>query len=179
MPAVSLLFTCMGYVVSMKVLVTASGRYGSTQQIAETIGEVLSEHGHDVDVIPAPEVSDVSEYEAVVMGGAVYAGQWLRDGRELIKRVGESLVDKSLWLFSSGPVGEDMPASPPPLMGEVLDPLDGEDHAVFGGRLQRDQLYIGDKAIAQSLGAEDGDYRNWDEIKAWASSVAAQISSRS
>lgn len=159
----------------MKVLVTASGRYGSTLEIAESIGRTLADHGHDVDVVPAPDVEDVSDYEAVVMGGAIYAGQWLRDGRELIKRVGEQLTTTPLWVFSSGPVGDDMEAAPPPLMADVIDPLRPHDHAVFGGRLERHQLYIGDKAIAQSLGAEDGDYRDWDAITRWAERVASEI----
>lgn len=159
----------------MKVLVTASGRYGSTQEIAASIGETISKHGHDVTVIPSSEVETVGGFEVVVMGGAVYAGQWLRDGRELIKRVGDDLVDLPLYLFSSGPIGESMKKEPPPLMIEILEPLQARDHAIFAGKLDRTHLFIGDKAIAQSLSAEDGDYRDWDEISAWAEKVAAEL----
>lgn len=160
----------------MKVLVTASGRYGSTQEIAESIGQKIAEHGHEVSVIPSPEVETVDGFDVVVMGGAVYAGQWLRDGRELIKRVGGDLISLPLYLFSSGPLGDTMDAAPPPLMTEILQPLQARDHAVFGGRLERAGLFIGDKAIAQSLSAEDGDYRDWDEIAAWAEKVASELS---
>lgn len=159
----------------MRVLVTASGRYGSTLEIAEAVGETIAEKGHDVDVVPAPDVDDVSGFDAVVMGGAVYAGQWLRDGRELIKRIGSQLVPMALWVFSSGPVGEDMEVMEPPLMAEVIDPLDPIEHVVFGGKLDRKQLYIGDKAVAQSLSAEDGDYRDWDAIRGWAERVASNL----
>lgn len=159
----------------MRILVTASGRYGSTQEIAEVIGRIIKGHGHDVDVVPAPEVEDVAGYDAAVVGGAMYAGQWLRDGRQLIERVGDALVSMPLWVFSSGPVGEEMELAPPPLMDEVIDPLDPRDHAVFGGKLERAQLFIGDKAIAQSLSAEDGDYRDWEVIGLWAENVATEL----
>ena len=159
----------------MRILVTASGRYGSTQEIAEAVGETIANHGHDTDVVPASDVNDVSGYDAVVMGGAIYAGQWLRDGRELIDRIGADLKAMPLWVFSSGPVGEGMEPMQPLLMQDALDPLDPKDHAVFGGKIDRDKLSIGDSAIAHSLRAADGDYRDWDSIRAWADKVAAEI----
>jgi menaquinone-dependent protoporphyrinogen oxidase len=159
----------------MRVLVTASGRYGSTPEIADVIGRIIQGHGHDVDVVPAPEVKDIAGYDAVVMGSAVYAGQWLRDGRELIKRVGDALASMPLWVFSSGPVGDDMELAPPPLMDEVIDPLNPKEHVVFAGKLERSRLLIGDKAIAQSLSAQDGDYRDWEAIGLWAEKVATEL----
>jgi menaquinone-dependent protoporphyrinogen oxidase len=159
----------------MRVLVTASGRYGSTQEIADVVGRILRGHGHDVDVVPAPEVEDTAGYDAVVMGGAVYAGQWLRDGRQLIERIGDTLPSMPLWVFSSGPVGDDMDLVPPPLMHEVIDPLKPREHVVFAGKLERAQLFIGDKAIAQSLSAQDGDYRDWEAIGIWAEKVATEM----
>jgi menaquinone-dependent protoporphyrinogen oxidase len=158
----------------VKVLVTASGRYGSTQEIAESIGRSLLRHGHDVSVIPSPDVDEVAGFDAIVMGGAVYAGQWLRDGRELIKRTHQALTELPLWVFSSGPVG-DMRPEPPPLMVDILEPLRPVDHAVFGGKLIRSQLFLGDRAVAQSLGAPDGDYRDWAVIDAWAEKVATEL----
>lgn len=159
----------------MRVLVTASGRYGSTQGIAEVIGRIIRGHGHRVDVVPAPEVDDVADYDAVVMGGAVYAGQWLRDGRLLIERVGEALSTMPLWVFSSGPVGDDMELAPPPLMLEAIDLLSPREHAVFAGKLDRARLYLGDKAIAHSLSARDGDYRDWKAIGLWAEQIATEL----
>jgi hypothetical protein len=49
------------------------------------------------------------------------------------------------------------------------------DHAVFGGKLIRSQLFLGDRAVAQSLGAPDGDYRDWAVIDAWAEKVATEL----
>jgi menaquinone-dependent protoporphyrinogen oxidase len=60
--------------VRMKVLITVASRYGSTQQIGDAIGRVLSGHGLDVTVARAEGLDDVRRYDAVVLGSAVYMG---------------------------------------------------------------------------------------------------------
>ena len=55
----------------MTVLVTAASRHGATREIAEAIGRTLVERGVAVDVTDPGEVSDLSGYEAVVLGSAV------------------------------------------------------------------------------------------------------------
>jgi menaquinone-dependent protoporphyrinogen oxidase len=44
------------------ILVAYASRYGSTQEVAETIGTTLREHGLRVDVRPAAEVEHLREY---------------------------------------------------------------------------------------------------------------------
>src|SRR5215217_7240598 len=70
----------------MKVLVSAASRHGATSEIADELGKMLHEALHErggggddvaVDVLPAERVSSVEEYDAVVLGSAVYAGHWL------------------------------------------------------------------------------------------------------
>jgi menaquinone-dependent protoporphyrinogen oxidase len=79
----------------MKVLVSAASKYGATSEIAEEIGKTLREALRDrdvgvddvlVEVRPAEEVSSVDDYNAVVLGSAVYAGHWLEGARGLAKR---------------------------------------------------------------------------------------------
>lgn len=66
----------------------------------------------------------------------------------------------------AGPAGAD---------GGATGTLRPRDHAVFPGRLDHRQLLMGDKAVAQSLNADDGDYRDWDAIEAWAARVAEDL----
>jgi menaquinone-dependent protoporphyrinogen oxidase len=96
----------------MKVLVSAASRHGATSEIAEEIGKALR-----VDVRPAEQVSSVEDYEAVVLGSAVYAGRWLQPARELAERHAGALSERPVWLFSSGPVGE----PPKPAEEESVD----------------------------------------------------------
>lgn len=56
---------------SRPVLVAYASRHGSTQDVAEVIGDVLREHGAEADVRPAAEVCDLAPYGGVVLGAAV------------------------------------------------------------------------------------------------------------
>ncbi|MCX9078211.1 MAG: flavodoxin domain-containing protein, partial [Candidatus Methanoperedens sp.] len=62
-----------------KILVAYASKYGATTEIAEKIGEVLRQGGIDADVLPAERVEALNLYDAVVLGSAVYAGQWRRE----------------------------------------------------------------------------------------------------
>ena len=57
--------------MSTKVLVAYATKYSATAEIAEKIGQVLRQAGLRTDVLPADRVSDVSSYQAVVLGSAV------------------------------------------------------------------------------------------------------------
>jgi hypothetical protein len=94
----------------MKVLVCAATKYGATGEIAEAVADVLAAKGLEVTVIPPEKVGAVEEFDAVVLGSAVYMGQWLKPARELAERQAAALGARPVWLFSGGPVGE--PAKP-------------------------------------------------------------------
>ncbi len=70
------------------------------------MGEVLSERGFEVTVIPPEEAGSIEDYDAVVLGSAVYMGKWMKPATELVDRSGEALAARPVWLFSSGPVGD-------------------------------------------------------------------------
>jgi menaquinone-dependent protoporphyrinogen oxidase len=48
-----------------------------------------------------------------------------------------------------------------------LEQTDARSHHVFGGRLDRKHLSLGERAIVGLVRAPDGDYRPWDKIRAW------------
>jgi hypothetical protein len=94
----------------MKLLVCAATKYGATGDIAQAVADLLAAKGLEVTVIPPDKVGAVQEFDAVVLGSAVYMGQWLKPARELAERQAAALAARPVWLFSSGPVGE--PARP-------------------------------------------------------------------
>ncbi|ELS54710.1 putative Flavodoxin [Streptomyces viridochromogenes Tue57] len=93
------------------VLVAYGTTNGSTAQIAEAIAGVLRKDGLTADALPARAVASVSSYDAVVVGGGLYAGRWHKDARRFVRRHGRALSRRPLWLFSSGP------STPRPLTG--------------------------------------------------------------
>jgi menaquinone-dependent protoporphyrinogen oxidase len=161
----------------MKVLVTAATRYGATGEIAQAIGEVLREHGHDTTVGP-PEDVTVDGYDAVVLGSAVYAGRWLKPARELVERSRDTLAARPVWLFSSGPVGDPpKPEEDPVDAAGIVAATGAREHRVFAGKLVRRRLGFADKAIAVALRVPDGDFRDWTEIRRWAAGIADALRS--
>jgi menaquinone-dependent protoporphyrinogen oxidase len=160
----------------MKVLVTAASKYGSTGEIARSIEEVLTAHGHDTTVASPEEVERIEEYDVVVLGSAVYAGHWLKPAREFVDRLGESLASRPVWLFSSGPVGDPpKPEEDPVDVAEIMQRTAARDHRVFAGRLVKKHLSFPEKAIVVALRVQEGDFRDWTEIKSWASAIAEAL----
>jgi menaquinone-dependent protoporphyrinogen oxidase len=160
----------------MKVLVSAASRHGATLEIATAIKNVLGQAGHEVDLVAPERVRDVEAYEAVVIGSSVYAGRWLASARNLVERETANLLERPVWLFSSGPIGDPPKPSQEPSDGVVLrERTHAVDHQVFEGKLDRRGLGIGEKAIVTVVGAPAGDYRPWDAILEWARWIAVAL----
>ncbi len=157
----------------MKVLVCAASKYGASSEIAKRVGEVLAGKGLEVFVVPPEQTGAIEQFDAVVLGSAVYMGHWMKPARELAERSAAALGARPVWLFSSGPVGEPpKPAGNPVDVSEILQAAKARDHRIFTGKLARKHLSFPDRAMASAVRAAEGDFRNWAEIRAWAASIA-------
>jgi menaquinone-dependent protoporphyrinogen oxidase len=134
---------------------------------------VLAERGCEVTVLPPEKVGAVGEFDAVVLGSAVYMGQWMKPARELAERSAAALGARPVWLFSSGPAGEPAkPADNPVDVTKILQASKARDHRAFTGKLIKKHLSFSDRAMASALRAQEGDFRNWAEIRDWATGIA-------
>jgi menaquinone-dependent protoporphyrinogen oxidase len=163
----------------MKVLIAVASRHGSTAMLADCIREELEGFGHTAHVLAAELVEDVSGYDAVVLGSAVYAGRWLGDAKKLAARFEAELRKRPVWLFSSGPVGNPAkPAQPPADALELTRRLQAEDHQVFEGRIDRTQLGLGERLMVRAVHAPSGDFRQWPAVAAWARVIGDSLIER-
>ena len=163
----------------MKILVSTASKHGSTSGIADRIAETLraSISGVSVDVIPAAEVRDASQYQALVLGSAVYMGRWLEDARKLAEQIA-ALAPRPVWLFSSGPIGDPpKPDEEPAEVAGMVKTMNAYGHRLFAGRLERHRLGFGEKAVVMALRVPDGDFRDWAAIQAWGAQIAEQLTS--
>src|SRR5690349_13636197 len=85
------------------ILVAYATEHGSTGEVAEAVGDVLREHGLEVDLRQAGTVDDLAGYGGVVLGGSLYTGRWHRDARRFLRRNGAALADLPLAIFALGP----------------------------------------------------------------------------
>jgi menaquinone-dependent protoporphyrinogen oxidase len=161
---------------AMRVLVAVASKHGATAEIAQAVGEGLTQAGLAATVVDANDVADVESYDAVVLGSAVYAGRWLKAARDLAEQHGDLLRTRPLWLFSSGPVGDPLkPEEDPVDVEQIMSILDAREHRVFAGRIDKSLLGFAEKAIVKALKVPEGDWRDVGAVKAWAGEIAAAL----
>jgi menaquinone-dependent protoporphyrinogen oxidase len=160
----------------MHVLVTAASKHGATTEIASSIASVLRDDGQVVDLTEPERVLMVTHYDAVVLGSAVYAGHWLDPALAFVERFEPDLRNRPVWIFSSGPVGEPpKPDDEPVDVADVLNRTGARDHQLFAGKLDRHNLGFAERAVVVALRAPQGDFRDWQAIEHWASTIATQL----
>ena len=179
----------------MRLLVAYASRHGATKGIAERIAQVLQPRGYDVTLESADQVSAVDAYDAFIVGGAAYAGHWLKETTALVRKHRDVLSTRPVWLFSSGPIGTDLvdakgrdvyEAARPAEFAEFAASIHPRDEAIFFGAFDPDAKPIG---LMERLGAPfmriasvreampAGDFRDWPQIEAWAEGIALELES--
>ncbi|MEU9451209.1 flavodoxin domain-containing protein [Streptomyces sp. NPDC048277] len=161
------------------VLVTYGTRNGSTAHIAEAIADALRENGLTVETMRAASVPFTTPYDAVVVGGALYAGRWHKDARRFIRRHRPDLARLPVWFFSSGPLdtsASDGDIPPVRAVRRAMDDLHARGHATFGGCLDDDADGFLARRILRS--GKGGDFRDFEAVAAWASGIAQQLKGR-
>jgi menaquinone-dependent protoporphyrinogen IX oxidase len=162
--------------MSTSVLVAYGTTNGSTARIAESVAETLNEAGLTAEALPARSVASPAPYDAVIVGGALYAGRWHKDARRFLRRHGRVLAERPLWLFSSGPLDpsaseRDIP--PVPGVRKAMVRFDARGHVTFGGCLEEGAKgWVAGMILRSGKG---GDFRDFPAIRQWASGVAAEL----
>jgi len=161
-----------------RILVASATRHGSTAEIAAEIADVLRREvpGGSVDVRDAAKAGEVADFDAAVIGSAVYLGRWLPAARDLVHGHREVLAAMPVWLFSSGPLGD--PPVPADELTEVAAlgaAVGARGHRLFAGRLDPQELRWVERAAARVVHAPEGDFRDHHEIRRWASDVASTL----
>ena len=167
---------------SRKVLVAYATRAGSTAGVAERVAEVLNRNGFAAAAMRVGEVRDTAPYAAVVLGSSVRAGK-LKP--EALKFLGKNKADLNAKPFAAFIVCLTMKANDDKnrtAAGAYLDPIRLQvkplSEGLFAGALNLEKLGFVERTIMKAMKAESGDFRRWDEVEAWAASLAPLFSAR-
>jgi menaquinone-dependent protoporphyrinogen oxidase len=161
----------------MRILVAVASKHGSTREIAETIAQELQANGLSVDLQNAESVIKVSNYDAVVFGSAIYAGNWLPEAKRFAETFRTQLAKVPFWLFSSGPIGAENPKpnDDPEMLAASLGGVKPREHHVFVGKLDPGTLGLGERLIIKAFKSPTGDFRNWEAIRDWGRNIATTL----
>lgn len=161
----------------MSVLVAYATKYGSTKGVAERVAETLKAAGLGVELQPIEQAHDVTGFDAFVIGSAVYAFHWLKPAVRFVEQNQGRLAACPVWLFSVGPLGPK--TGPPPKAAHEVEHISGivgaRGHAIFYGALDVSMLRGADRLSGQFMKSFNGDWRDWQEIEAWAAKIAQDL----
>ncbi len=174
----------------MLVLVAYATRHGATQGIAERIAETLRTDGLEAELLPVNAAGDLDRYDACIVGSAVYMFHWLKEAAKFLQRNQATLAARPVWLFSSGPLGDEtvdakgqdpLVVSAPKEIGQLEAAVHARDHRVFFGAFQRGKpIGFGERVVSVIPAARtafpEGDFRDWQDIESWARGIARELS---
>lgn len=158
-----------------RVLVAYASRYGSTGGVADAIGKELCGKGLATDVALIRDAGDPGSYQGVIVGSAIYMGKWMPEATDFVKNNRKLLSQLPVAYFLvcmtlSQPTEEKR--------AEVLSYMDPilktapEVRPVgigtFAGALDYSNLSWLNKKILKAKGSPEGDFRDWNAIRAWA-----------
>lgn len=156
-----------------RTLIAYATKHGSTEEVARSIGDLLRDAGHHVDIRDAAVVTDVDKYDGVILGGSLYMGRWHADARAFLRRHRVALEERPLAVFALGPLTleEEQVAGSRKQLDKALAHLEVSPQlvTVFGGEVDPEKLHFPFNRMPKS------DARNWSEIAAWANEVALRI----
>ncbi len=172
----------------MTILITYASRSGSTAEIAQAIGETLTQLGISVDVQAMTEVNDLSHYLAVIAGSAVRQQQWLPEAMQFLERHQKELAQKPVATFETCmALATKNPArykralqTASAWMAPVRQLVNPVSEGYFAGVL--DLKKIKELHFRFVLGAmvrlglfPEGDHRNWEAIRNWTEALPAKL----
>ena len=117
----------------------------------------------------------LNEYDAVIVGGALYSNRWVGSARRFVLRHVRELRRVPTWFFSSGPLDDSATRgqiTPTKQVAILMERVGALGRATFGGRLAPDAKGFPAAAMAKT---RSGDWRDPTQIREWATAIAGRL----
>lgn len=172
-----------------RALVAYESGYGTTAEVADRIGTTIAAAGHLVDVRHVAEVTDVDDYDLVVVGSAIRYDRWMSGATEFVRTHRVELGTTNLGFFftclalskpgARSTRSADQYEARIRAVAPELEPL---AFGRFAGAVDPSRMNPLLRAAARVFlavrGARPGDFRDWTAIDAWATELTATIPTR-
>lgn len=158
----------------MRVLVVHGSEYGGTAGLGRMIAEAFVARGVQADVGDAADVDDLTWYDVVIVGGALYNDKWHHDARDFVRRHAETLRSMPVWFFSSGPLDDSARSggiAPVDGVRRLARDVDVMGHMTFGGMLSAENVTLLDTLRHR----HPGDWRSPEQVQEWVGRILARL----
>jgi len=82
-----------------KALIAYSTWAGATHEVAEEIGKVFQSNSFDINVSAANDCNEIDNYDVILLGTSIHAGQTVKSFRHFIKQHIDILINKPTAIF--------------------------------------------------------------------------------
>ena len=168
-----------------KVLVAYGSLCGSTGEIAQAIAEEIAAKGYIVDVIPVDRVKTLDGYQSMIIGSAIRMGKLISSTQQFADKFSFELAQIPAAYFVACLTMKEDTEENRATASSYLEPLRqiklpiGE--GLFAGKVDRSKMEYGFQ-LAFSMDKEgsmaDGDYRNWESIRAWGQEIGQKLADK-
>jgi menaquinone-dependent protoporphyrinogen oxidase len=151
---------------------------GGTAGLAHMVADACATHGLSTSVRRAGDVRDLTNADAVIVGGAIYSNRWHPDTVAFAGRHRATLKHLPVWFFSSGPLDDSARSgsiAAVPQVSKLARDIDIRGHMTFGGMLDKRPSGI----LAMSAWRSEGDFRDRRHVAEWVERIAAELNAGS
>lgn len=167
-----------------KVLIAYASQYGSTGGVASAMAQTFCKAGAAVDVKLVTNITDLSGYQAIIVGSPVQNDAWRPEAVSFVKANREALSTLPVAYFLTcmtlgldpQPGGRERMAGVLKHVQEQIPEVTPVDTGLFAGTIPLGHFSSIIRGVYQVVRQEEGDFpgidfRDWGAIQAWAESV--------
>lgn len=165
-----------------RILVAYATRCGSTMEVAEAIAGELNRKGKTADVRAIKNVTDLSAYDAFVLGSAIRMGNWVPEALKFVEERQAELKGKAVAVFSvhMNNLGQDETSEAArkgyhEALKKFVTPT---TETWFAGSIDYKKMAFVDRLICRAMKAPEVDRRDWTAIRQWSQQLANQLEER-
>lgn len=169
-----------------KILIAYASQFGTTGEIAEAIGDTLSQEGRIVESQRVRNVKDISQYNAVVIGSAIQYDKWMPEATDFVM-TNQNILEKMpvAYFFTCMTLSKRNEKTERQAMGysaklySLAPRVKPVGIGRFAGAVDYSKMSFFLRLILGGIltvrGVKEGDYRDWDAIHTWARNIDLKL----